>query len=136
MKKYATLLNLDYAEEHSLEFEDLFEPRLQESLLHRMACGTGASEEESLDAAINNLISEGVIATYECRFGAGEVLQRASGKDALRHLWLHDDQCGDDPKLLAVPGHDTIVAFCDRYGLPEKAKRELAAFLDVALHRN
>ena len=135
MKSYATLLNLDHANEHSLKKEDVYAPLLQKSILCRMIWGHGETESESLQNAIKNLIDEGIVETYECEVAADEIVKNNSGKDALRHLWLHDDEYGgNEPKLFAVPCHETLVDFCDRYRLPEEAMRELALYFDGVLH--
>lgn len=134
MKYYATLLNLKHANEHSLEGRDLFCPHLQHEVLRKMIWGSGKTEQESMRNAIDNLISDCVLETYECQDDAKNIVKNNSGKDALRHLWIHYDEYHDEPTLFPVPCHDTLVEFCDRYKLPEQAKQELARFFDVILH--
>ena len=136
MKYYATLLNLKEAQEHSLDWKDIFDPYLQESILHRMIWGSGATSDESLQDAIKNLVNECIIETYECETGAQDIISKMSGKEALRHLWLHYDEYRDEPKLYPMPCHDNLVDFCKRYSLPEEAQRELALFFDAILHSN
>jgi len=80
------------------------------------------------------LIDNGLIETFECIYGAEEILQASGGKEALRHLWLDDDAYHGNSKLIPLPCHNTLVNFCNRYSLPEKAARELTSFFKAFLH--
>jgi hypothetical protein len=134
MKYYATLLNLKYANMHSLNREDIFDPRMQEDILHRMIWGSGKTENESLQDAIKNLTYDCIIETYECEEGAKGIVEKLPGKEALSHLWLYFDEYGDEPKLCSVPCHNAFVDFCMRYNLPKEAQQELASFFNAITH--
>ena len=134
MKFYATLLNLAEANTHALRAEEIFEPVLQKDILSRMLWGSGKTKDDSLKCAMIQLVRSGVFETFECEECAQEIIKNNGGKDALRHLWLHDAGYEVDPKLSALPTHEVLVDFCNRFGLPEEAKQELAGFFDAAVH--
>lgn len=131
MKYYATLLNLNEAKECSLEEEDLCDPLLQESVLDRVMCGSGATEDEALQNAIGNLVDEGIIEICKCEGGVRDIITKIPGKQALRHLWLSHDEYHDEYRLNPMPLHDTLVDFCERHGLAEEAQRELETMFDT-----
>lgn len=70
MKHYATLLNLDFANESTVKEKELIAPHLQRGILQRMLWGYGETKEESMLNAIENMEFQGVIETYECQNGA------------------------------------------------------------------
>ncbi len=134
MKYYATLLNINVAKEFSLDTKDIFDSNLQWSILGKMLCGFGKTEDESLENMIDNLLDEDVIELCACSAGAQSIITKLPSKEALRHLWIHDDELDDEPKLYQMPLHDNFVDFCERYSLPEEAQRELELFFDSVMH--
>lgn len=136
MKHYATLLNLDFANDSTVKEEELIAPHLQRGILQRMLWGYGETKEKSMLNAIENMEFQGVIETYECQNGAHIIVKNSDGKDALLNLWIHEDEYHDEAILLPLPGHDTLTEFCERYKLPEQAKQELAGFFTVFLHKD
>ncbi len=134
MKYYATLLDAEEAKKMSLGLEDIIEPVLQKTVVHQMLWGSGDTEDESIKDAIKNLVNSGIITTYECESGAPEIIKTNDGDTALRHLWIHQNDAMDEPMLFPLPCHDTLLDFCSRYRLPEKAKQELVCFFKSFLH--
>jgi len=134
MKYYATLLNLSKANKHCLNQDDIVDRILQESILDKMIWGSADTEGDSIINAVDNMILNGIFETFECEYGAKDILQTSSGKDALRHLWLDEDFHHGNSKLIPLPCHNALVDFCNRYTLPETAARELASFFKSFLH--
>ena len=134
MKHYATLLNLDFANDGAITEKELIAPHLQRGILQRMLWGYGETKEKAMLNALENLELQGVLETYECHNSAHNIVKNNGGKDALLNLWIHYDEYHGDEILLPVPGIDTLTEFCSRYRLPEQAKQELAGFFTAFLH--
>lgn len=134
MKYYATLLNIKEVNEHSLDVKDIVDPQLQWSLLGRMVCGIGATEGESLQDALDNLIDDCVLEICECNEGVKSIVTKLPAKEALRHLWMHYDELNGDYRLYPMPFHDNFVDFCERHSLGKDAQKELESFFDSLLH--
>lgn len=120
MKQYAIFLNLDNANRHCPDIEDIFHPDIQEQLTHRMICGTGSTKEEAMQDALCRLIGEDVVETFEYSDAVCDILRFRSEEDALRHMWFHDDGNEYSPHY-----HRELVEFCDRFNLPEEAEEYL-----------
>jgi hypothetical protein len=136
MKFYATLLNLKEAKEFSLEEKDIFNPILQASVMDRVLCGCGASEDDALDYAVSNLISENILEVCNCKdSGVRDILAALPAKQALRHLWLEDDEYHGVSKLHALAYHSSLVDICRRYSITDDAQLEVEALFKAVLHK-
>lgn len=136
MNYYAAILNLEDASSCCPQHDELFEEDIQGTLSRSILLGHGQTEYAAMMDALHTLQDNGILKTYECAPGAERILKVRSGKNALRHLWLHDANDGKNPTLYALPGHSSAVAFCGRYNLPEEAVEELALFISVLLESN
>lgn len=136
MNHYAAILNLEDADSYCLLPDDLFEKDIQGTLERSILLGHGQTEYAAMMDAFHTLQDNGMLKTYECKFGADCILKNSSGKKALRHLWLYDIDDEKKPTLYSLPGHSSAVDFCSRYNLPEEAVVELSLFISALLDPN
>ena len=136
MNHYAAILNLEDADSYCLQHDDLFEEDIQGTLEHSILLGHGQTEYAAMMDAFRTLQDNGMLKTYECKFGADCILKNSSGTKALRHLWLYDIDDEKKPTLYSLPGHSSAVDFCSRYNLPEEAVVELSLFISALLDPN
>lgn len=91
MEHYVTLLNLEDADSHCLQLDELFNYDLQPTVLRSILLGYGQTEYAALTVALSTLQENGMLKTYKCEEAVGDILKSSSGKKALRHLWLYGD---------------------------------------------
>lgn len=132
MEYYATLLNPNSARCLALELKDIFDHLRQANVFSKILCGSGFTRDESMNNAMNNLVIQGIMETFECAPGVYEIINHCTCKDSLCHLWLSDGANKKEPKLYPLPYHDKVIDFCSRYSLQEKAKDELALLFTFA----
>ncbi len=136
MNHYAAILNLEDADSYCLQQDELFDPEIQATVSRSILLGYGQTEYAALTAALNTLQDNGMLKVHKCELGAGNILESSSGKDALRHLWLHDEKNGKRSRLYPLPGHTGAVAFCHKYDLSEEAAEELSLLLNALIDLN
>ena len=117
MEHYAAILNLEDVDSYCLQRDELFDPEIQDTVSRSVLLGYGQTEYAALTAALNALQDNGMLKTYKCELGAGNILESSSGKNAL-------------------PGHSSAVAFCRKYDLSEEATEELSFLIDALLDLN
>ena len=84
MNHYAAILNLEDADSYCLQHDDLFEEDIQGTLEHSILLGHGQTEYAAMMDAFRTLQDNGMLKTYECKFGADCILKNSSGWP--RHL--------------------------------------------------
>lgn len=136
MDLYAAILNLEDADSHCLQQDELFDQELQTTVLRSVLLGHGQTEDMALTAAFSTLQDNGMLKVHKCASGVDNILEYNSGKDALRHLWLYDKYNGKQSRLHILPGHAGAVNFGRRYNLPEKAIEELSSLFNALLERD
>lgn len=136
MEHYAAILNLEDADSYCLQQDELFDHEVQGTVSRSILLGHGQTEHAALTVALNTLQDNGMLKTYKCELGAGNILESSSGKNALRHLWLYDEDNGKRSRLYPLPGHSSAVAFCRKYDLSEEATEELSFLIDALLDLN
>ena len=119
MTHYAMLLNLDEANAHSLRRDELFHHILQGSILRKILLGHGQTEYTAMKNSLDAIL-EG----------------NTSGREAFRHLWLHDEESESMPILHTLPGHEFAMQFCRKYSLPGEAETELSSFFNILFKNN
>lgn len=133
MNHYAAILNLEEADSYCLQQDELFDHELQSTLSHSLFLGYGQTEYTALTAALRTLQDSGILKTYKCGLGADTILESCAGKNALRHLWLYNENNGKKRKLCALPGHSCAVAFGRKYNLNDEATEELSIIFNELL---
>ena len=137
MTHYAMLLNLDEANAHSLRRDELFHHILQGSILRKILLGHGQTEYTAMKNSLDAMLDNGLLEICECDGGVASILEgNTSGREAFRHLWLHDEKNGKRSRLYPLPGHTGAVAFCHKYDLSEEAAEELSLLLNALIDLN
>ena len=133
MEHYVTLLNLEDADSHCLQLDELFNYDLQPTVLHSILLGYGQTEYASLTVALSTLQENGMLKTYKCEEAVGDILKSSSGKKALRHLWLYGDDKRTETKCFSLSGHSEAMNFCRKHNLSEEAEEELFLLIEAVI---
>lgn len=128
--KYVVTLDLKNASEGMLTEDEFFEIHLQREMLSKMIWGIGETEIQAINDAVRNLKSECVLQSYTCNDDVYEFVENHGGREATRNMWINEEQ----EQIYLLANHDALADFCERYNLPEAARKELAVFFDAYLY--